>query len=344
MRPRRVLMTGATGSYGRLLANELLARGCELVLLVRGRDGAEARRRAYAALGCAAHPSVHVVRGDTTVASLGLSRADAIHARSVDTVVHAAATTEFGLPLPAARRANVEGTRNTLTLACQLPRLEKFVHVSTAFVAGKQCGRILETVLRDDAAFVNSYERSKWEAERLVRDHENALPVAILRPSVVVEPVSARKASALWFTLRLIARGVVPVLPGAPTNPLDLIPAPDAAAAGADLILAPDAVGTFHLASGDRAPRVADVVAVGAARSVRFVDRAQFAHELVRLRALRLEAARSYDALGTFIELLAYPKTFDTTRVEAALGRPPVGANPLEALVCRTRALRSAAQ
>ena len=337
----RVLMTGATGSFGRHLAVELLESGCELLLLVRGRDDADARRRAHTALGYA-HPRVCVIRGDVAAPGLGLSHADTVLARSVDVVVHAAATTEFGLPLAAARHANVEGTRNVLTLADRIPSLEKLVHVSTAFVAGKRCGRVFETQLHHNAGFVNAYERSKHEAERLVQAHARALPIAILRPSVVAEPPHDAGASALWFVLRLIARGLLPVLPGAPANPLDLIAAADAAAAAATLALARGAAGTFHIASGDRAPPIADVIRVGAGRSVRFVDRARFAHELQRLRLRNPHSARSYDALAMFIDLLAYPKTFDTSRAGAALGWSPCNRDPLEALIPSMPTVQSA--
>ena len=328
----RVLMTGATGSFGRHLALELLERGCELVLLVRGRDDADARRRVLTALGCA-HPGVRVVRGDICSPGLRLGRSDAVLARAVDVVVHAAATTEFGLPFPEARRVNLDGTRNVLEFVNRMPRVERFVHLSTAFVAGKRCGRVLETQLHHDAGFINGYDRSKNEAERLVRTQGATLPVTILRPSVVVEPAKSAGACALWFALNLVERGLVPVLPGGPANRLDLVPAADAAAASATLILAPGSIGTFHVASGDRAPRIADVVRVGAGRSVRFVDRALFAGELKRLRLRNPRAAGLYDALGTFIDLLAYPKTFDTRRAETTLGRHPCNGDPLEALV-----------
>lgn len=339
----RVLMTGATGSFGRHLALELLERGCQLVLCVRGHDDAEARRRSFAALG-RTHPEVRVVRGDVTAPGLGLRRSDALLVRSVDVVVHAAATTEFGLPLAAARRTNVGGTRNVLELVDRMPHLERLVHVSTAFVAGKRCGRVLESQLQHDAGFVNGYDQSKYEAERLVRRRRRTLPVAILRPSVVAEPAEGAGACALWFALNLIERGLVPVLPGAPANLLDLIPAADAATASTSLILTPGAFGTFHVASGDRAPRIADVVKVGAGRGVRFVDRALFGRELQMLRLRNPRATRSYDALATFIELLAYPKTFDTSRTEERLGRPPCQTDPLASLVRPIQLIRSRAR
>lgn len=342
MNAPRILFTGATGAFGRHVAGELYARGCELVLVVRGGDASEACRRGHAALGSAG-PHVRVVRGDVGVPGLGLSVPDALLAASADIVVHSAASTEFGLPLHAARAANVKGTENVLAFAERLPELRKLVHVSTAFVAGKRIGRVLETQLGHDAGFVTTYEQSKHEAEALVRTYADTLPVTILRPSVVTQPWSGVCTSALWFALRLIGRGLVPVLPGAPTNRLDVVPIDDAAAAAADLILADRACGTFHIASGDAAPPVADVVRVGAGRAVRFVDVVGFRSELGRLRRRHPDAAHYYDGLATFVELLSYPKIFDTSRTDATIGRRACEGNPLEALVALTET-RSVAQ
>ena len=305
----RVLLTGASGSFGRYLAAELLERDCELVVLVRKRD--------------VDLPGVTVVRGDVAGRLPDLP--------PVDIVVHSAATTDFGLSLADARATNVEGTRTMLRLARRMPHLEKFAHISTAFVAGRRRGLMLETELRHDAGFVNAYEQSKYEAEQLTRVAARELPVVNVRPSVVVEPRGGR--SALWFALGLIERGLLPALPGAPHNPLDIVPAKDAARAAADLILEPGVLGTFHVASGPRAPRIADVVRTGTGRTVRFVEEHRFPVELARLHEKNPGAARSYDALATFVRALAYPKRFDTTLAEYALGRRPCEVDPLDALV-----------
>jgi nucleoside-diphosphate-sugar epimerase len=172
---------------------------------------------------------------------------------------------------------------------------------------------------------VNAYERSKYEAERLVRAHSQVLPIAVVRPSIVISTLAPASRSALPLTLDLVSRGLLPVLPGAPTNTLDVIPADDAAAAIARIVLARGALGTFHVASGDRAPRVTDVFRVGAHRPVRFVDRAHFPSEAAQLP--------SYDGIAPVIAALAYPKTFDTARAEAVLAGHPCRGNPLDALV-----------
>jgi nucleoside-diphosphate-sugar epimerase len=336
----RVLLTGGTGAFGRRLAATLHDRGCELVLLVRGRDDADARARVTDALRRGG-PRVRVVNGDLTDTSLGLVGRSLELARSADLLVHAAATTDFLLPLEEARRINVGGTRNVLAFAETMPTLERLVYVSTAFVAGKRTGVIAEEAAGGDPGFVTAYERSKHEAEQLVDDW-GGVPTTVFRPSVVVEPRTARDSTAFWFVLSMIARGLLPVLPAGPSTRLDIIPSWEAACTSADLALARDAVGVFHVASGRRAPLVADIIRNGAGRRVRLAGREAFAAELNRLRKRHPAAARAYDGIRVFIDLLAYPKTFATSRAEDVLGRSPCVGDPLEALV--STGLRSAAR
>ena len=184
-------------------------------------------------------------------------------------------------------------------------------------------GHVLEPQLQD-TGFVNAFERSKYEAERVVRAHSQVLPIAVLRPSIVIEPPEAAQRSPLRLLLDLVRRGRLAVLPGAPTNTLDFIPEADAARAIARIALARGAFGTFHIASSDRAPRVTDILRVGAQRRVRFVDHVYWSGAPQR--------RQSYDAIAPFIGALAYPKTFDTARAEAVLGEHPCGGDLLQRL------------
>ena len=56
------------------------------------------------------------------------------------------------------------------------------LHVSTAYVAGRRTGEIGEDDLSDRFGFENDYERTRYEAERLVRFAATDLPVTWLRP------------------------------------------------------------------------------------------------------------------------------------------------------------------
>ncbi len=321
----RVLLTGATGLFGRELARELLARGCRVFALARGRSAAEARGHVVNAVG--ASEGLTVLHGDLSLPELGLRRTP-----RVDALLHAGASTVFGLPLAEARRANVEATRNVLELAAGIPDLVQVGYVSTAFVAGRRVGRILESELRHAAGFVNAYEQSKYEAELLVSAYAGHVPVSIFRPSVVVDGRiggRARGQSALRFVLDLIRSGLLPVLPGDGEEPFDIIDGSDAARAVVEIFLAQPAGGIYHIASGEQAPQLGDIV--GTAGPVRFVD-GTFANELDRLKRLRPAAAGVYDKLATFIDVLECPKVFDTRAAEAGLGHAVQNTDPVTAV------------
>ena len=128
-------------------------------------------------------------------------------------------------PCEDSRRVNVAGTRRLLEFA-ELCRerggLRKFAYVSTAYVAGDHAGLFREDELDVGQGFRNSYERSKFEAERLVREHTDRLPVQIFRPSIIVgEQSSGWTASfnVLYPPLRGFAAGCLSGASRAPGYP-----------------------------------------------------------------------------------------------------------------------------
>ena len=129
------------------------------------------------------------MRADLTLPGLGLRRrAREALAGQVSEIVHGAASVSFVLPLDDARAINVDGTRRMLEFA-ELARerggLNRYGRDSTAYVCGNHTGRFTEHDLDMRQGFHNSYEQSKFEAEKLVRAHTD-LPWTILRPSIVV--------------------------------------------------------------------------------------------------------------------------------------------------------------
>jgi len=191
-----ILITGALGFLGNFFVKELLRREPEaqLYLLVRdkGLDTAEGRVHAAGFMT----PNVTVIPGDVTDPDLvekccgaGVSpvnhRQDA-HATlpPMDEIWHIAGLTTFNeKKADQLVSVNIHGTTNMILLAERLG-CRKFFHISTAYVAGRCDGPVLEDELVRNPSFRNSYERTKYYGERLVRD--SGLPWVIIRPSIIV--------------------------------------------------------------------------------------------------------------------------------------------------------------
>ena len=175
-----LLMTGATGFVGmELLARVLEHTDRDVIALVRAADDVAAQVRiddvleSIVAPGARPHRGrVRAVAADLETPGLGISPIQRERiAGSVTAVVHCAASVSFTMPLDEARQINVEGTREIVKLACDARSrgsLERFVHVSTAYVAGDRVGLISEHDGDVGQTFRNTYERTKLEAEQLV--------------------------------------------------------------------------------------------------------------------------------------------------------------------------------
>jgi len=181
-------------------------------------------------------------------------------------VVHAAATTRFDLPLGEAHAVNVEGTRRVLALARRAARarLERMLYVSTAYVSGDRSGVIREEDLEAGQTFVNSYERTKHDAEREVRAAMGEVPALVVRPCAVIGDSGTGRTSTfnvIYYPLKLLSRGLLRALPGSPFTPIDLVPVDYVADAMNHVLLRRDAVGkTYHLTAGDRVETIGEMI------------------------------------------------------------------------------------
>ncbi len=244
-----VLLTGGTGLVGGGLCKSLACagRGLRIFVLTRRRDGLS---ELFSANG-----EVSVLQGDMTAPQLGL-RPEIFSAlqKSVTEIVHCAADTRFGLPLDTIRATNVTGTRNLLKFARGCKRIQKFAHVSTAYVAGRRSGNILESANRQHSGFFNTYQQSKFEAEELVLDAMKDLPTIIVRFSSIIGNSQTGQVTRFNYVhqlLRLFPRNVLPVAPGHPDAPIDLIPTEWAVGALFHLIGSGFSEGqVFHLCAG----------------------------------------------------------------------------------------------
>lgn len=171
LRGRTILLTGVTGFLGKVIVERLLCVAPEVeriyVLIRSGRLTAAERfesevlpsglfdslagtyGEAWLPL---ARSAVVPVAGDVSVPRLGLD--PHTHAQltgSVDIIINGAASVTFDAPLDEAMRHNVQSVGHVADFA-RACRAAVLVHVSTAFVAGRQTGRIAEAPLAPDIA------------------------------------------------------------------------------------------------------------------------------------------------------------------------------------------------
>ena len=217
-----VFLTGATGFLGmEVLARLLEAGDRKVVALVRAADDAAAEDRLYGVLNTLwrdptpYQANVRAVAGDVTSPGLGLDQtARNALAEEVGAVLHCAASISFDLPVEDARAINVEGTREVIGFAreCKaLGRLERFVHVSTAYVAGKYEGTFRERQLDAGQEFRNTYEQTKWEAEHVVARGDRPVArdrAAEHRDGGVRHRLDARLQRSLLAAAGVLARAV----------------------------------------------------------------------------------------------------------------------------------------
>ncbi len=263
----RFLLTGATGFLGREVLVRLLAAGHQVLATTRARPG-ETQPHALERLRQIALKTVEdcpleglsVAHADVAQADLGLNTEarDWLFASEQIQLIHGAAEVRFDLPYEKMRQQNVQGTAHLLKLAQQLYQAGKLVrldHVSTAFVAGNREDLALESEGDQGQKPRNDYERTKLEAEALVKAaQQDGLPAAIHRPSIIVGDSRTGKASSfkvLYWPLKVYARGRFRTLFGRPQCTVDVVPVDYVAEALVALVAEPQALGqTFHLAAG----------------------------------------------------------------------------------------------
>jgi len=151
----RIAVTGGTGFVGHHLARDLVARGCDVVLVARGVDTRPAAQEARA------------LPGTTTVAA-SIDDVDLLRRAfaGCDAVAHLAGiNTERGEQTY--QRVHVAGTRNV---------------VDAAEAAGVARLALL-SFLRARPASGSGYHDSKWEAEEIVRG--SSLGWTVLKPGMI---------------------------------------------------------------------------------------------------------------------------------------------------------------
>jgi thioester reductase-like protein len=330
-----VLITGVTGFVGmELVARYLERTDRRIVTLVRaaGDDAARARidgvlANLFGARGRQYAGRVDAVAADLVAPGLGLARSRSAElAGRVSTIVHSAASVSFALPLDQARAINLEGTRRVLDFAecaCEQGGLDRYVHVSTAYVAGTHSGRFAECDLDVGQRFRNSYERSKFEAERLVRAR-TGLPFTIMRPSIIVGDRRSGWTAAfnvLYWPLRAFARGLFTEVPAIPTAPVDVVSVDYVADAIYALCQGSAGVGaTYNLTAGEHASTIGEIASLASRYFRRPAPKVLPPTEFVALQRDSGRSQRSaLEGSGAYFPYFAVRTVFDEAQARARL-------------------------
>ncbi|KAL0122058.1 hypothetical protein PUN28_007086 [Cardiocondyla obscurior] len=235
-RDRSIFITGATGFMGKILVEKLLRSCPHIkniYLLMRPKKGRNVQERLQELLNGPVFENLRrnspdelskiiPVAGDITEPELGISIDDQnTLIRTVSIVFHSAATVKFDEALKLSVTINMLGTKRLVQLCNRMHNVEAFIHVSTAYCncdrndvaeeiypVGREPDQVIAlTEWMDDKMFEeltpnliasrpNTYTFTKALAERMLQRERGSLPVAIVRPSIVLS--SHREPVAGW--------------------------------------------------------------------------------------------------------------------------------------------------
>jgi NAD(P)-dependent dehydrogenase (short-subunit alcohol dehydrogenase family) len=174
-------VTGATGFIGRHLVERLLEREGDIHVLVR--EGSREKLDALIERWGAAD-RIKPVAGDLTEPMLGVSEEDRRALAGVEHFFHLAAIYDMTADETQNAMLNVGGTQNAVQLANEVGA-GVFQHVSSVAVAGRFKGHFTEDMFDEGQELHTPYHRTKFEAEKLVREKVQGAWRAY-RPAVVV--------------------------------------------------------------------------------------------------------------------------------------------------------------
>jgi thioester reductase-like protein len=343
---KHFFITGGTGLVGTNLIPRLLTMfsGSTITLLVRGEDEADANERIRTIAARVANEfavpnaeeRIDGMLGDVSLDHCGLNQAQLnrlIH--ETTHIIHGAATIRFDHPIDEARAINCGGTRRMLAIAhmcMEKGKLERFVYIGSSSVSGQRAGNIYEHELEMGQKFFNTYEQSKNESERIVRDHFDRVPATVFRPSIIIGDSTTGRTSSfnvIYIPLRLLQKGLLTYVPGTPDTLMDLVPIDWVDNAMVYIMRRPESVGgVYHITAGpEKAAPLSEVVGraieyfdthtpLKHPRAIEYITREEFERRRSRMRG-REEALMSQ--LDTLLPYVSINRLFDSRNADALL-------------------------
>jgi nucleoside-diphosphate-sugar epimerase len=299
-----VLITGGTGFFGGILKRRLLNRGVDCVSIDLIGDKTT-------------NPHLSSVVGDIRDRGL-MERLFAEH--RFTTVYHCAAMLAHAVKDKASVWTNnVEGTRTVAEMAGRFGT-RSVVFISSNCLWARPFGRPVRE--DDEPAPVEVYGRSKWEGEKVLRVHQGAYRLAVIRcPTIIDEG----RLGLLAILFEFIAEGRRVWVVGGGHNVYQFVYAEDLADA---CVKAADrgADGVFNVGSDNVRPfrevyrYVIDRAGTGA--------RLASAPRAPAIAAMRLAYACNLSPLGPYqYRMIAEDFVFDTAKIKRELGWQPTLSN-----------------
>ncbi|MFT3699103.1 MAG: dephospho-CoA kinase [Kofleriaceae bacterium] len=319
------LVTGFPAFTAKRMIAKLLVSEPETKLYVLARDKF-APEAAALLKSLGAGDRAEVLVGDICDMDLGLSSAEyRALSKELTWIHHLAGIYFMGIDDETARRVNVGGTRTVIELGRDAARLERIVHWSTANVSGDRRGTVYETELDRGQKFHNAYERTKYEAERLVANAMRQLPITVIRPSTIVGDSRTGEIDKLdgpYYLMVLIATNAsglrLPIL-GRGDVPLHLVPIDYVVDAAWQIARSPTAAGkTFHIVDPNPPPARTIFEAVASAANTA-LPRGSIPRPLARAVLKTPGLARLGRGPLAFLDMLDHVVHYDQTNTANAL-------------------------
>ncbi|MFF5996936.1 SDR family oxidoreductase [Lysinibacillus sp. KU-BSD001] len=204
------LMTGFPGFIASQLIRQLFMDGVtrQIYAVVLQSEMDKARKEVANIKAQYPNCQINLFEGDITLPNLGMDNSElGCIAPRISIVWHLAAIHDLAVARELAWKVNVHGTACVNDFVRTLPNLKRYIYFSTAYVAGRRNGRLLENELIRPVAFKNHYEETKFEAELRVEDLKCEVPLTIIRPGIVrghSETGETIKFDGLYFLFNMI--------------------------------------------------------------------------------------------------------------------------------------------